>query len=486
MKRKISLNPVTRLEGHGKIEIFLDQQGNVANAYLQVPELRGFEKFCEGRPAEEMARIMPRICGVCPEAHHLASVKALDALWQVEPPRPAKLLREIMCCAHFIHSHTAHFYVLAAPDFLLGPDADPARRNILGVVGKVGLETGREILKHRRYAQDIQAIIGGKATHPVTGLPGGLSKGITPGEREEILSKGKSCVEFARASLQIFEDAVLQNKRYLDLITGDVYRLESYSMGLVDDSNRLSFYDGNIRVVDQEGREFAKFAPGDYLQHVAERVEEWTYVKFPYLKNVGWRGFTDGKTSGIYRCGPLARINVTEGMATPAAREAYEKMVDTFGGKPIQATLAYHWARLVELLYAAERLVELAEDDAVLDPNVRALPTAEPGEGVGVVEAPRGTLIHHYRADREGMITGVNLIVGTTGNHAAINLSIRRAAEKLIRNGKVSRELLNMVEMVFRAYDPCLACATHSLPGRTPLEIKIYDSRGNLQERLWQ
>lgn len=484
--KRITIDPITRLEGHGKIEIFLDEEGNVANTYFQVPELRGFEKFCEGRPVDELPRIVSRICGVCPEAHHLASTKALDGVWQVDPPRTAKMLRELMYSAHFIHSHCAHFYALAAPDFVLGPDAKPEERNILGVVAKVGLETGQEVIKHRAYAQDIQAIIGGKATHPVTGLPGGLSKGITPEERDEILEKGKSCVEFGKLSLKIFEDVVLKNKEYLDLILSDAYALNTYSMGLVDENNRMNFYDGYLRVVDQEGKEVAKFPAEDYLDYIEEHVEAWTYLKFPYLKEVGWKGFVDGKESGIYRVAPLGRINVSEGMATPLANEAYQKMVDTFGGKPIQATLAFHWARLVEMLYAAERLVQLAEDDEIVSSQVRTIPTAEPGEGVGIIEAPRGTLIHHYQADEKGMTKKVNLIVGTTNNHAAINLSVKRAAENLIKKGKVDQGLLNMIEMAFRAYDPCLSCATHSIPGKTPLEIKIFDSQGNLQEELWQ
>lgn len=484
--KRITIDPITRLEGHGKIEIFLDQDGNVANSYLQIPELRGFEKFCEGRPAEEVARIVPKICGVCPEAHHVASIKALDRVWQVDPPRTAKILREIMYCAHFIHSHIAHFYALAAPDFVLGPDSDPANRNILGVVGKVGLEIGGEVIKQRSNAQQIQALICGHATHPVSGLPGGQSIGITEEQRKDILEKGKSFVEFAQLSLKIFEDIVLKNKAYLELIMGDVYRLDTYSMGLVDENNQMNIYDGKVRVVGPDGKEFAKFDSDDYLQHIDEHVEEWTYLKFPYLRNVGWKGFIDGIDSGIFTVAPLGRINVSEGMATPLANEAYEKMIDAMGGKPVRATLAHHWARLIELLYASERLVELASDKEAAGPNIRTIPTAVPREGVGIVEAPRGTLIHHYKTDENGLITKVNLIVGTTNNHAAINLSIRQAAKKLIKNGKVDQGLLNMVEMAFRAYDPCFSCASHSLPGKAAMEIKIYDQEGILQERLWQ
>lgn len=482
--RRITIDPITRLEGHGKIEIFLDEEGEVANAYFQVPELRGFEKFCEGRPVEELPRITPRICGVCPEAHHMASSKAVDAVFAVDPPAAAKKLRELFYCAHMIHSHIAHFYALAGPDFVMGPQADPAERNILGVVAKVGLEIGGEVIKHRAYAQQIQALIGGKATHPVCGLPGGLSKALTEEERQEIEEKAQSCVEFAQFSLQLFDDVVLKNQEYVDLILSDTYRLVTYYMGLVDENNRVNFYEGDIRVVDPEGREVAKFKPADYLDYIAEHVEPWTYLKFPYLKRIGWKGFVDGKDSGVYRVAPLARLNVADGMATPAAQEAYERMYATLGGKPVHATLANHWARLVELLYAAERLLELSRDPEITSEQVRNLPTATPTEGIGVVEAPRGTLFHHYQTDAEGMVTGVNLIVATGNNHAAICMSVKKAAQGLIHRGEVSEGLLNMVEMAFRAYDPCFACATHFLPGQMPLEVNIYDADRNLLRQL--
>ncbi len=483
--KKITIDPITRLEGHGRIEIFLDDEGNVANAYLQVPELRGFEKFCEGRPVEEMPRITPRICGVCPSAHHMASAKATDAVYHVDPPSAAKKLRELYYCAHMCHSHIAHFYALAAPDFVLGPTSDPAQRNILGVIAKVGLEGGGEVIKHRAYAQDIQAVIGGKATHSVCGLPGGMSRAITEEERADFEEKAKSMVEFAKFSLKLFDDVVLANKEYLDIITGPVYTMQSYYMGLVDANNKVNFYDGDIRVVDPEGKEVSKFKPADYLEYIGEHTEPWSYLKFPFLKKVGWKGLVEGKESGVYRVAPLARLNVADGMATPLAQEAYERMYQTLGGKPVHATLATHWARLVELMYAAERLLELCQDKEVTDPNVRTIPTATPDEGVGVVEAPRGTLFHHYQTDERGIIKKVNLIVATGNNHAAICMSIKKAAQGLIKAGNVVSEgLLNMVEMAFRAYDPCLACATHSLPGQMPLEVIIYDTKGNIVERL--
>ena len=485
--KKVTIDPITRLEGHGRIEIFLDEAGNVANAYLQVPELRGFEKFCEGRPVEELPRITPRICGVCPEAHHLASAKAADAVYHVDPPLAAKKLRELFYCAHMIHSHIAHFYALAAPDFVVGPQADPAERNILGVIAKVGTDIGLEVIKHRAYAQRIQEIIGGRATHPVCGLPGGMSRTVTEEERRDFEEKGKSLVEFAKLSLKIFDDVVLANKGYLDLITGDVYFMKSYYMGLVDSQNRVNFYDGDIRVVDPNGKEFARFKAAEYQDHIREHTEPWSYLKFPFLKKVGWKGLTEGMDSGIYRVNSLARLNVADGMATPLAQEAYERFFKTLGGKPVHATLAFHLARLVELLYAAERLLELAQDKEITDPNIRTIPTATPDEGVGVVEAPRGTLYHHYQTDKNGIVTKVNLIVATGQNYAAMNMSVKKAAQGLIKAGNgVSEGLLNMVEMAFRAYDPCIACATHCLPGQMPLEVIIRDSQGNVAEKLSQ
>jgi len=386
-----------------------------------------------------------------------------------------------------IHSHIAHFYALAAPDFVLGPTSDPAERNILGVVAKVGLDIGGEVIKHRAYAQDIQAVIGGKATHPVCGLPGGMSKPITEDERKDFEEKAKSQVEFAKFSLKLFNDLVLANKEYLDLITGNIYTMKSYYMGLVDSNNKINFYDGNIRVIDPDGKEVAKFKPTDYLDYIAEHTEPWSYLKFPFLKKVGWKGLVEGNDSGIYRVNSLARLNVADGMATPLAQAEYEKMYETLGGKPVHATLAFHWARLIELLYAAERLLELCQDDEITSPEVRTIPTDIPDEGVGVVEAPRGTLIHHYKTDEKGIIEKANLIVATVQNNPAMNMSVKKAAQGLIKKGKVVSEgLLNMVEMAFRAYDPCIGCATHTLPGQMPLEIVIRDTTGNVIKTLSQ
>jgi len=306
-----------------------------------------------------------------------------------------------------------------------------------------------------------------------------MTKGITEEQRKEIETMGRWAIEFAQFSLKLFGDIVLGNKAYVDLILGDVYTHQTYYMGLVDANNKVNFYDGTVRVVDPNGKEFVKYAPKDYIDHIAEHVEPWTYLKFPYLKNVGWKGFVDGKDSGVYCATPLSRLNVSDGMATPRAQEEYERFYATLGGRPVHQRLATHWAHLIELLYAAERWVELATDPEITSTNFHTIPTEKPTEGVGVVEAPRGTLTHHYFTDERGVLTKVNLIVGTTNNYAPISMSINKAASKLIKRGTVVTEgMLNMVEMAFRAYDPCFGCATHSLPGRMPLEVTIRDAAG--------
>jgi F420-non-reducing hydrogenase large subunit len=492
--QRITIDPITRLEGHGKIEIFLNEDGDVANTYFQIPELRGFERFCVGRPVEEMPLLTNRICGVCPEAHHMAGAKAADAVYRVDPPRPAKLLRELLYSGFYFTDHTTHFYALAGPDFVMGPDAPVAERNILGVIHKVGLEIGGKVLQARKYGHAIIEMIGGRKVHPCTAIPGGLTKGITEEQRAEIARMGAWGVEFAQFSLQLFHDLVLGNQAYLDLILGDIYRHETYYIGLVDERGQVNFYDGAVSVMAPDGERMGTYAPNEYQEWIAERAEPWTYLKFPYLKKVGWKGFVDGKDSGVYSATPLSRLNTADGMATPLAQEEYERFYatlapDTPAGRKaiVHQRLATHWARLIELLYAAERIVELANDPEATSPDVHAVPTATPTEGVGIVEAPRGTLTHHYWTDERGVLTKVNLIVGTTNNYAPISMSIKKAAERLITKGTVVTEgLLNMVEMAFRTYDPCFGCATHALPGRMPLEVTIRDASGTPIEILRQ
>jgi F420-non-reducing hydrogenase large subunit len=479
--KQISIDPITRLEGHGKIEIFVNDDGEVENAYFQVPELRGFEKFCEGRPVEELPSIVTKICGVCPGCHHMASGKAVDAVFGADPPPTAKKIRELFYMAHFVHSHIAHFYALAAPDFVVGPTANPAERNILGVISKVGLQIGSEVIKQRRIAQEIQALIGGHQTHVIMNTPGGVKKGITDEQRDDIVTKAEGFVEFSKFSIQLFKDVVLGNKDYVELILNGPYSLVLHSMGLVDGNNKVNFYDGKVRVVDTKGKELYKYGPDQYLDYVEERVEPWTYLKFPYLKKIGWKGFIDGQESGVYHATPLSRLNAADGMATPVAQQEYDFMYKTLGGKPVHATLAMHWARLIELIYSAEHCLELAKDPDITGKDLRAPLGKIVGEGVGIVEAQRGTLTHHYWTDDRGMVRKVNLIVGTTNNHAAICMSIKKAAQGLIKKGtEITEGTLNMIEMAFRAYDPCFSCATHSLPGQMKMLLNIRDHQGNI------
>lgn len=478
---------MTRLEGHGKIEIFLDSEGNVADCYFQVPEFRGFEKFCQGRPVEEMPRITPRICGVCPEAHMMAAAKACDAVYGVELPLTAKLLRELQYNIFYVTDHTTHFYVLGGPDFVMGPKSDPATRNIIGVISKVGPELAKQVLQCRAWGHEAAAIFGGKPVNPANAIPGGMSKGISKVERERLEEICRFMVEFGKLTLKVLHDVVLSNAEYVDLILNGPYKGKAYSMGLVDAQNRVNFYDGEVRVVDPEGKEFCRYKPAEYLEHVAERVEPWSYLKFPYLKKVGWKGFVEGMDSGIYRATPQSRLNAADGMNSPLAQEAYEEYFETLtgdrsGAKPVHHVLAIHWARCIELMNAAERALELVQHPEITHPeNYRAVCEGVPTEGVGIVEAPRGTLTHHYVTDERGIIQRANLIVGTTNNNAAICMSIKQAAQGLIRKGvEVTEGVLNMVEMAFRAYDPCFGCATHALSDAPSLKVVVRDCDGSV------
>jgi F420-non-reducing hydrogenase large subunit len=433
-----------------------------------------------------MPLLTNRICGVCPEAHHMAAAKAGDAVYGVDPPPAAKKLRELLYMGFYFTDHTTHFYALGGPDFVMGPDAPVAERNILGVIHKVGLEIGGKVIQARKYGHTVVEMLGGRKVHPCTSMPGGVTKGLTEPERKEIEMMGRWGIEFAQFSLQLFTDLVLGNDYYVDLILGDIYTHRTHYMGMVDENNKVNFYDGKVSIVDPDGVRLGKYAPEEYTDWIAEHVEPWTYLKFPYLKQVGWKGFVDGNDSGVYMATPLSRLNASDGMATPLAQEQYEKFYATLGGKPVHQRLATHWARLVELLYAAERMVELATDPEILSQDYHTVPTKVPTEGVGIVEAPRGTLTHHYWTDENGLLTKVNLIVGTTNNYAPMSMSIKKAAQNLIHGSTVNEGLLNMVEMAFRAYDPCFGCATHSLPGQMPLQVTIRDADGETVDVLRQ
>ncbi|MBS3782464.1 MAG: Ni/Fe hydrogenase subunit alpha [Candidatus Thermoplasmatota archaeon] len=478
-ENKISIDPITRLEGHGKIEIFLDDQKDVDNAYLQVPEYKGFEKFCEGRKAEDMPNITNRICGVCPEAHHLASTKALDEAYNVEPSEASQKLRELFYNAYIFADHILHFYYLASPDFLVGVDAPREARNILGVIQEVGEEIGNKVIKQRGKGQKIVRMLAGKSVHPAFGIAGGVSKSLDEEEREELIEMTDDMVDFAEFTLDLFKDEVLSE--FEETIRAD--RLKTYSMGLTEDGE-LSHTGGTVNVVDPEGEDFTSFTGGDYMDVIREHKEPYSYMKFPYLKEVGWNGFEEGEDSGVYRVGPLGRINASEGMKTELAQEKYEEMFDALG-YPVHSTLSYHWARLIEVLQSAELLQSLAKDDDIMSDDIRK-EVGEPSSGVGIVEAARGTLIHDYELDERGLMKNVNLIVATNHNASVISMSVRDAAKKYVDGGDIQDGMLNSVERAFRAYDPCLACATHSAMGETPLKVNIYDIDGDKLKEVTQ
>jgi len=489
--KTVLIDPITRLEGHGKIHLFVDDDGELVNCYFQVPELRGFEEFAKGRPVEEMARITTRICGVCPDAHHMAAAKAADAVFGVTIPPAAAKLRNLVYNAFYAGDHTTHFYALGGPDFVCGPDAPKAERNILGVVARVGLDAGKAVIAQRARGQRAIEIIGGKKVHPVTAIPGGMSKRVSKEEREELIGIGREMVEFAKFTVKVFDDLILANEGYVELILSDPYAHQTYNMGLVDANGHVNFYDGQVRVTGPDGSLHAEYAPPEYLEYVAEHVEPYSYLKYPYLKKVGWQGFTDGPQSGVYKATPLSRLNVADGMATPLAQAQYARFYETLTGDasgktPVHATLATHWARVVELVYACEATLGLALDEEITSDTIQTVPERVVGEGVGIVEAPRGTLTHHYKTDAKGFVTAANLIVGTTNNNAPISMSIKKAAQAVIRRGEeITDGALNRIEMAFRAYDPCFGCATHSLPGEMPLEVIVHDARSGevLQRR---
>jgi F420-non-reducing hydrogenase large subunit len=481
--RRITIDPITRLEGHGKIEVLLDEQGNATTAYLQVPELRGFERFCVGRAAEEMPQLTAHVCGVCPAAHHLASVRALDMLYRASPPVAARRIQALYYNLFLFEDHLLHYWFMGGPDFYAGPKAPAPMRNVLGVLARVGADLGKRILSVRREARELMAAIAGRTVHPVFALPGGISHPLDAETIAKVREAAPRLVRFAEDTLESFHRAVLENAEYATALGSEVFRVRCHSMGMVDEGGRLTFLDGRIRVIDPAGNELALFEPRSWLEHVAERVEPWTYAKLTFLKAKGWKGFTEGSESGLYRVGPLARLNVARSMATPRAEVERQRIFETLGW-PAHQTLAFHWARLVEALQAAEMVQALSNDPDLGDREVRTVPAplTGPAEGVGAVEAPRGTLFHHYTAAADGLLTEVNLVVASQHNAAPVQISVRKAARGLIRAGKVDDGLLNLLEMAFRAYDPCNACASHALPGELPLVVTIRGADGAVRE----
>ena len=477
MSKTLTIQPVSRIEGHAKVTIDLDDSGNVTDARVNVIELRGFEKFCVGRPVEEMPRITTRICGVCPWSHHLASSKTTDAVFGVEPTPAGKQLRRLCNSIAFMEEHILHFYILGGPDFVMGPGAEYPVRNVIGMVGAVP-DIARRVVRVRTMAAHMLEIIAGKAIHPAASVPGGFSKPLQPEERDALLPMAQECLEFAQFGMAFAKENIFP--KYLDVVK-TVGTITSGFMGTVTDDGALDLYDGKIRLMDSAGA-YEDFLAADYADHIGEHVEPWTYLKFPYAKNKGPWALEDNAPS-LYRTNTLARMNVADYIPTPLAQKELEEFRANFG-RPAQLTLLYHWARLIELLYNAELTMELLNDPEITSRETRVKVTPRAARGVGHTEAPRGTLIHDYTTDEDGMLTHVNLIVGTTHNNSAINLSVKQAAKALIKDGQYDQGTLNTVEMAIRAYDPCLSCATHALDGTLPVKIVIVGPDGNVVDTL--
>jgi len=476
--KQIVIQPVTRIEGSAKITIQLDDQGNVADTRVSVVELRGFERFCVGRPVEEMPRITSRICGVCPWSHHLASAKACDAVFGVEPPPAGRKLRDLANSIAYMEEHILHFYFLAGADFVMGPDADYSVRNVIGIVGKLP-EVAKQVVRVRHMCARMLEILSGKAIHPVAAVPGGYSKPLTEDEKKKLQEMANEALELAKFSIDYAKKNIFPN--YLDAVK-TLGVIKTGFLGTVDADGALNLYDGKLRMMTADGQ-YEEFAPADYLDYIAEDVEPWSYAKFPYNKKWGQFSMDLDNPVGIYRVNTLARINVCDKMATPLAQKELEEFRSNFG-RPAQLTLLYHWARLIELLYNAEHVVELLNDPQITSTETRLPVTPRAARGVGCVEAPRGTLFHDYTTDEKGLLTAVNLLVATVQNNAPINMSVKRAATDLIKNGVYDQALLNMVEMAIRAYDPCLSCASHSLDGRLAVKIDIQNASGETVDTL--
>ena len=470
--KQIVIQPVTRIEGSAKITIQLDDQGNVADTRVSVVELRGFERFCVGRPVEEMPRITSRICGVCPWSHHLASAKACDAVFGVEPPPAGRKLRDLANSIAYMEEHILHFYFLAGADFVMGPDADYSVRNVIGIIGKLP-EVAKQVVRVRHMCARMLEILSGKAIHPVAAVPAGYSKPLTEDEKKKLQEMANEALELAKFSIDYAKKNIFPN--YLDAVK-TLGVIKTGFLGTVDADGALNLYDGKLRMMTADGQ-YEEFAPADYLDYIAEHVEPWSYAKFPYNKKWGQFSMDPDNPVGIYRVNTLARINVCDRIATPLAQKELEEFRSNFG-RPAQLTLLYHWARLIELLYNAEHVVELLNDPQITSTETRLPVTPRAARGVGCVEAPRGTLFHDYTTDEKGLLTAVNLLVATVQNNAPINMSVKRAATDLIKNGVYDQALLNMVEMAIRAYDPCLSCASHSLDGRLAVKIDIQNASG--------
>ncbi|HAE86204.1 MAG TPA: Ni/Fe hydrogenase subunit alpha [Anaerolineaceae bacterium] len=465
--QKITIEPVTRIEGHAKVTIHLKDDGSVEHAYFHVNEFRGFEKFCEGRLVQEMPQITPRICGICPVSHHLAAAKAGDAVLGCPPPRPAALLRELMHMGQVIQSHGMHFFELAGPDLILGFDHDPATRNVVGLV-QADPELTLKAVRLRKYGQSIISELGERSIHPTFAVPGGVSRAFGAASRDRLLAQLDEQIATIQTGVQIATRWIEAN---LETVREFAVFPTGY-MGLVTPQNSLELYDGQIRLVGSDGQQLEKFDPQNYLDYIAEHVEPWSYLKFPYYKKLGY-------PEGVYRVGPLGRLNAVDQFDTPLANAEFQRFKALNHGLPVENTLHYHYARLIETLFAAERARVLLEDPDILSTDIRNTHQEPQEQGVGVIEAPRGTLIHHYWVNSYGQISKANLIVATGHNNYAMSKAVDEVAKAYVHGPDISEGMLNRVEHAIRAHDPCLSCSTHAV-GSMPMEVSVYDPQGNL------
>jgi NAD-reducing hydrogenase large subunit len=472
MGQKITIEPITRIEGHARVTIHVDDAGQVEHAYLHVDQFRGFEKFSQGRMFFEMPSITPRICGICPVSHHLVSAKACDMIAGVEPPRPAKLLRELMHMGQMIQSHSMHFFHLAGPDLVLGFDADPKIRNVVGII-EAAPELALKAVALRKYGQEVIATLsGGRRIHPKFAVPGGVNKALTVEERDKMLAPLDDMLSYMGEGLALAKGWFEANQELVQKFAN----FRTGYMGLVNaETGALELYDGPVRLIDRDGNPLEQFAGKDYLDYVSEHVEDWSYLKFPYYKKMGW-------PDGVYRVAPLGRLNVADCISTPLANEEFKNFKAISEG-PVEPTLFMHYARLIEDIYAAERARELLEDPDILSTDIINDSTEITGEGVGVIEAPRGTLWHHYWTDDNGQITQVNLIVATGNNNYAMSTSVDMVAKAFVDPNNLTEGMLNRVEAAIRAYDPCLSCSTHAI-GKMPLIVEVRGPNGDLIRRV--
>jgi NAD-reducing hydrogenase large subunit len=469
--RTITIDPISRLEGHGKVTIHLDDQGEVQEAYFHVTQVRGFERFCEGRPFEEMPMITQRICGICPVSHQLASAKACDAILGVDIPETAWLLRELEHMGQFIQSHALHFFHLASPDLLLGWDSDPAKRNVIGVLEGFP-ELALKGIRLRKFGQDIISALGGKKIHPSFSIPGGVINPLNISDRDRLVEVFPEAYDTCQAAIDLIKDWIGTRMEEVKVFAN----FPSSYMGLMNDKGQPDMYDGKIRVVDHEHKILAEFDPADYLHYVGEHVEPWTYLKFPFFKPQGY-------PAGVYRVGPLGRLNAADSLSTPRAQEEFETYLNMTSDGLRGGSLLYHYARLIEILNCLEKAESILRHKLICGTDIRRTEDPKKEEGVGVIEAPRGTLIHHYQVDEYGKIKKVNLIVATGHNNIAMNESVRLVAREYIKNGDVREGLLNRVEGAIRCYDPCLSCSTHAI-GQMALDIQVFDPQGEKIKEL--